>query len=155
MIPLSEYFHTNKHGRHPNRWRKQSIRTFKYVFTASDKDIFVELTKYNRVPIHHALFEVTRVWASFFQESSCFDILHSWVLSNLPMDSRLLKAWHASLSCEDIENRDAELGKFWATSVPALGKMLRWVQANCIDLSADITNEWALMTIFLFYFTLT
>ena len=65
--------------------------------------------------------------------SSCFDIFYSRVLSNLAMDSRSLKSLHAFLSCEDLENRDAELGKFLAAGVPAPGKMigLGWLCWAC------------------------
>ena len=53
------------------------------------------------------------------------------------MDSRPLKALHASLSCGNLENRDAELGKFWVAPAPVPGKMLRGLQAKCIDPSSS------------------
>ena len=129
-VPLSEYFHTNT----PRKTPEPLTKSFKYVIIASDKDIFVGLTNYNREPtiLHFLKLPEFR----HLQESSSFDILHSWVLSNLSMGSRSLKALHASLPREDLENRDAELGKFWAAPVPAPSKMLGWVQAKGTDPSS-------------------
>ena len=47
------------------------------------------------------------------------------------MDGRSLKDLHPSLSCGDLENRAAEVGKFWAAPVPAPGKMTQWLQEEC------------------------
>ena len=41
-----------------------------------------------------------------------------------------------SLSWEDLENRDAELGKFWVAQVLVPAKMLGWVEAKCTDASS-------------------
>ena len=51
----------------------------------------------------------------------------------MELDSRSLKALRVSLSCEDLENRNAELGKFWAAPVSAPGKMLRLIQTEFND----------------------
>ena len=49
------------------------------------------------------------------------------------MDGRSPEALRVSLCCKDLENTDAELGKFWAALVPAPGKMLRLIQAESTD----------------------
>ena len=76
---LSDDFHTNTTLKTHKLLPKRSIVTLKYGFIASDKDVFVGLANSNRVNIHYALPEVTRIRASSFQESSCFDILNSLV----------------------------------------------------------------------------
>ena len=69
------------------------------------------------------------------------------------MDSRSLKALHPSLSCGDLGNRDAELGKFWVAPVSAPGKMSK---QNVPAPAPDITYLTVLIRISLsFHFTFT